>query len=93
MISFFGTDQGVQYDTHGRMRYHPDYHQKHRTPWTYADEKYLMENYVIDGPETVSLALGRTIKVVMSRVYCLRKEGKMPKAIPGAKKHKRMKTL
>lgn len=79
----------VQYDREGRMKYHPDYHTKHQEPWTYVDEKYLIDNYAIDGPETVSFALGRTIHVVMTRAYQLRKEGKMAKHVPGAKTHPR----
>lgn len=79
----------VQFDRQGRMQYHPDFHPNHQTPWKYSDEKYLIENYALDGPEAVSLALGRTIHVVMQRACQLRKEGKMARHVPGAKIHKR----
>jgi len=82
--------QQAQYDKHGRMKYHPDCHPKHLDQWSNADEKYLIENYVKDGPEAVAAALGRTIGVVMTRAYVLRKDGKMPKRKPGDPTHKRI---
>lgn len=77
--------------SNGRMKYHPDYHENHKKAWTNHDEKFLIENYVELGPETVSFALGRTISVVMTRAYALRKQGKMPKADRNAKRPRRMK--
>lgn len=69
----------VTYDAWGRMKFHPDYHGKQRTPWTTADEKYLIENYKAVAPEQVSLALERTIHTVMVRACELRKAGRMAK--------------
>jgi hypothetical protein len=69
----------VAYDAWGRMKFHPDYHGKQKTPWTTSDEKYLIENYEKDGPEQVSLALERTIHTVMGRACELRKAGRMIK--------------
>lgn len=66
-------------DKYGRMLYDPEIHIKHLEPWTYKDQQYLIENYEKEGPEAVSFALGRTIHVVMTRAYQLRKEGLMPK--------------
>lgn len=82
--------QPILYDGYGRMKYHPDYHARHGQAWTTTEEKYLIENYAALGPETVALGLERTIGVVMTRAYALRKEGKMAKAVPGAKTHKRL---
>lgn len=67
------------YDNLGRLRYHPEYHAKHKQPWSNRDEKYLIDNYEKDGPEAVAMALERTIGVVMTRAYELRKKGKMHK--------------
>lgn len=69
----------IAYDKYGRMRFHPDYHAKQKAPWTTSDEKYLIENYTVIGPEQVSLALERTIQTVMTRAYELRKAGRMVK--------------
>lgn len=69
----------ITYDRHGRMQYHPDYHPNHKKDWMASDEQYLIENYAGLGPETIAAALGRTIGVIMTRAYTLRKEGKMPK--------------
>lgn len=68
------------YDPFGRMRYHPAFHPNHKKPWTILDQKYLIENYVSDGPEEISFALGRTINTIMERVCALRKKGVMPKS-------------
>lgn len=67
----------VCYDRYGRMRYHPSYHPRQKTPWTTSDEAYLIAHYVAQGPEHVSLALGRTIQTVMTRAWELRQQGRM----------------
>ena len=82
-----------QYDKFGRMKFHPDYHERHKAPWTNHEEEYLIENYVKMGPERISLALGRTIGVVMTRAYELRRDGKMPKRPAKAPYTSRTKTL
>ena len=81
----------AEYDKYGRMKYDAQLHAKHGTPWTTADERYLIENYEAHGPEFVSLALERTIKTVMQRATELRRKKQMPK--PSHKKHKRLRAL
>lgn len=73
------TKKPVTYDAFGRMQYHPDFHPNHGLPWKVADQRYLIERYHSDGPESVSFALGRTIHTVMNRAYELRKQGLMKK--------------
>ncbi len=80
----------VEYDKLGRMKYNPDFHPRHKKPWCYSDELYLIDRYTLDGPEDVSMVLGRTIGVIMTRAHKLRKQGKMPKANLNSKKHKRI---
>ena len=70
----------VTYDKYGRMNYCPDLHPNHYKPWSKDDEQYLIENYAIDGPEKISLALERTAHTVMLRAYKLRKSGRMSTA-------------
>ena len=77
----------VTYDAYGRMQYHPDFHPNHGMPWKTTEQKYLIERYVLDGPEQVSFALGRTIHTVMAKAWELRKLGLMPK--PAKLKHHR----
>lgn len=72
-------DIPVTYDAYGRMQYHPDFHPNHGLPWKTTDQKYLIERYVLDRPEQVSFALGRTIHTVMGKAWELRKLGLMPK--------------
>lgn len=69
----------VIYDKYGRMKYHSDFHSRHKKPWMTSEEKFLIENYASLGPEQVSFALERTIKTVMNRAAELRKKGLMPK--------------
>lgn len=69
----------IEYDSQKRMKYNPDFHPNHKKPWMVSDEKYLIENYVSMGVKHCSDALGRTVTVIATRVYQLRKEGKMPK--------------
>lgn len=71
----------VTYDRHGRMNFHPEIHLRQLEPWSIEDTRYLVENYVLLGPEKVSFALERTIHTVMTRAYELRKKGAMPKAV------------
>lgn len=78
---------GVRYDRWGRLQYHPELHAKQGTPWTTADQKYLIEHYALLGPEQVSLALERTLTTVMTRAYELRKAGVM--ARPAKIQHQR----
>ncbi|EMI4225302.1 hypothetical protein BIW16_07515 [Vibrio sp. OULL4] len=80
-------EKPVTYDAYGRMQYHPDFHPNHGTPWKITDQNYLIERYVLDGPEQVSFALGRTIHTVMAKAWELRKIGLMPK--PTKTKHHR----
>ncbi|ELH7813096.1 hypothetical protein P3597_25545 [Vibrio parahaemolyticus] len=82
-------DIPVTYDALGRMRYHPDFHPNHGSPWKTTEQKYLIERYVLDGPEQVSFALGRTIHTVMSKACELRKLGLMPKPVK-LKHHRRV---
>ena len=77
------------YDRYGRMQYHPDFHENHLKSWTIVDHKYLIENYERLGPEQISFDLGRTIGVIMTRVYQLRKKGLMSKPSKSVR-HKRM---
>jgi hypothetical protein len=84
------SENAPTYDRYGRMQYHPAYHPNQKKTWMNADQKYLIENYVIDGPEAVSLALGRTIHTVMQRACQLRREGVMPKKPAKMVFHKRM---
>ena len=85
----------VTYDKYGRMNYHPEFHAKHKTPWLAADQKYLIDNYEIMGPDQLSFALERTIHTVMSRAYELRRDGFMKPVDSSVKRmtHKRTRNI
>lgn len=67
----------IIYDNLGRMHFNPDFHGKHQAQWTTGDEKFLIENYYVIGPEQISFALERTIKSVMQRAFELRQKGEL----------------
>ena len=83
-------DQTIKYDRWGRMQYHPEFHAKHKQPWTTTDQAFLIENYEAMGPEQVSLALERTIHTVYQRVCYLRRTGVMAKATVHQKHRREM---
>lgn len=74
-------DIPIQYDTYGKMKYHPDYHGKHGTPWSYNDLQYLIKWYYIIGPEEMSFALERTMTTVSHKAKELTKQGVMIKPV------------
>ncbi|MFW8589869.1 hypothetical protein ACOI22_03605 [Glaciecola sp. 2405UD65-10] len=77
------------FDKLGRLNFHPDLHANQGKPWTNYDQNYLADNYYIDGPECVSLALERTIRSIMVKANELRKIGLMS-APTKRKNHKRV---
>lgn len=79
----------VTFDKWGRMNFHPDFHAKQGTPWTMADQNYLIESYEALGPEQTAMALERTIHTVMQRACELRKKELMAKRTKGTT-HKRL---
>lgn len=63
------------YDSRGRMKYNPELHPNHKKPWTTHDQKYLIDFYATSTPNEISLALGRTVGVVIDKACRLRKQG------------------
>jgi hypothetical protein len=68
-----------QFDSAGRMKYHPEVHFNQGKPWKVKDVNYLIKYYETLGPDQVALDLGRTIGVIGTKAYQLRKAGLMPK--------------
>jgi predicted ArsR family transcriptional regulator len=64
-----------EYDRHGRMKYHPEFHKNHEKPFTESDLEYLCKFYDVDGAKLISLALGRTEATVRSKLSNLKKRG------------------
>ncbi|WP_150274185.1 DNA-entry nuclease [Paenibacillus tepidiphilus] len=64
---------GIKYDKHYRMLYHPEFHFNHRTPFTTEDLEYLCMFYEHDNARTMSFALGRTEHVCRSKYASLKK--------------------
>ncbi|BBI32459.1 DNA-entry nuclease [Cohnella abietis] len=70
---------GITFDKLGRMNYHPDFHTNHKSRMSLDEIIYMCKYYEIDGPRTISFAIGRTEHTVMSKVYLLRKAGNFEK--------------
>lgn len=68
-------EQEFEYDRWGRMKYHPEAHPKHRTPYTIQELAYLCKHYRRGWVQTLAFDLGRTERSIRQRVNQLRKEG------------------
>ncbi|AYE35279.1 hypothetical protein [Clostridium septicum] len=67
----------LEFDDYGRIKYNPKFHAKSGTPWSYEDEKYLIDWYEIIGIEELSFALERPEANISSKIYKLKREGKI----------------
>ncbi|MEK5205216.1 DNA-entry nuclease [Bacillus sp. FSL R10-2789] len=65
----------VQYDSSGRMKYHPDYHFNHKQPYTVNEMIYICSTYCRGRRREVAFAVGRTEATVASLVHMLKKSG------------------
>lgn len=61
----------VQYDTFGRMKYNPEYHDNHGKRWSKEDLIYLCSMHGAMKRKDLSLALGRTETTVAMKLYTL----------------------
>ncbi|MGI8381686.1 DNA-entry nuclease [Priestia megaterium] len=68
-------DTDVKYDNCHRMLYHPDFHPNQGTKWTDEEVEYLCKFSEHDGLELISLALGRTLTTVATKITKLRAKG------------------
>lgn len=68
-------NEEIQYDSQGVMMFHPDFHDRHGTPFTLEDMIYLCKYYEFDHIHDLSFALGRTPKTLREKVRALKKSG------------------
>ncbi|WP_163102280.1 DNA-entry nuclease [Peribacillus alkalitolerans] len=68
-------DEEVEYDTSGRMKYHPSFHENQGQPWTASDLEYLCKFHEFDELETLALALGRTKSTCAHKVSEFKRNG------------------
>lgn len=69
------SEDGLTYDSMGRIQYHPDFHFSHRKPFTEEELEYLCRFYEVDDSRTMAFALGRTEATVVAKVSELKKRG------------------
>lgn len=65
----------VQFDKHGRMKYHPEFHPNNGKPFTESDLEYLCKYWEYDHTQSLAFALGRTEATVRTKVNYLKKIG------------------
>lgn len=80
----------VKYNNLGRMLYNPLYHSNRGKQWTTTEQRYLIDNYVLLGPEEVAMGLERPITSIMTRANELRKKGQMELTATNRKNHTRL---
>lgn len=66
---------GIEYDTHGRMRYNPEFHENHGKAYTKDDLVYACAMWGYMRIADIALALGRTQASVTTKVYKLQEIG------------------
>ncbi|MEB2276954.1 DNA-entry nuclease [Bacillus sp. ILBB4] len=64
----------VEYDSCGRMKYHPEYHPNHGKEYTMDELIYICSTYGRGTRKEVALAVGRTEATVSQLVCLMRKE-------------------
>ncbi len=64
-----------EYDSCGRMRFHPSYHDRNKKKWTHEELEYLCKYVESDGNRSISMALGRTEMTIAAKLTELRKSG------------------
>ncbi len=68
-------EDNIQYDRHGRMMYHPEFHPNHGRRMTEEELEYLCKYCEVDSWRHLSFALGRTEHTLRSKVNSLKKRG------------------
>ncbi|MEK5068080.1 hypothetical protein [Sporosarcina sp. FSL K6-1508] len=68
-------DETIQYDNHGRMKFHPAYHFNHGNEYTTKELAYICQHYRLGNVRNLSMAVGRTEGTLRSLVNQLRKDG------------------
>lgn len=66
----------VVYDSCGRMKYHPFFHDRQGTKWSQEDLEYLCRFSEVDSLKNMAMALGRTETSVAEKICRLRENGK-----------------
>lgn len=69
----------IQYDKWGRIEYNPKIHFNHGRPMSSYDKMYLCKFYDVDGPVSISYALGRTESSLAQIISDMRKNGEYEK--------------
>ncbi|MGM0806484.1 MAG: hypothetical protein ACQET8_17220 [Bacillota bacterium] len=68
-------EDGIMFDGHGRMKFHPDFHFSHGESFTDCELEYLCKYYEVDHARTLSFAMGKTEGTLRSKVDYLKKNG------------------
>lgn len=68
-------DLPIVYDSQGRMKYHPDFHENQGKPYTKDELMYICSMWDYMDHFDISLAIGKTQASIENKVYILKKQG------------------
>jgi hypothetical protein len=66
----------IKYDKYGRMKFHPDYHERHGKGYTTKELSYICKHYYRGNVKTLAAAMERTETSMRQLVCDLRAAGK-----------------
>lgn len=69
------SEEGIEYDSQGRLKFNPDFHPRHGEPWTEEELAYLCRFYESDPTKSLSMALGRLERTIEQKMSYLHKSG------------------
>lgn len=64
------------YDSNGRLKYNPEYHDERGTKWCKEDERYICEMHKTTALLDLGMAVGRPQTSVSAKLLHLKKNGK-----------------
>lgn len=67
--------QTIEYDGLGRMKYHPEFHQNYKKPFTEEELEYMCKYWHLDDSKTMALALGKTETATTQKMSDLKRRG------------------
>lgn len=66
----------IEYDSQGRMKYNPEFHENHRKAWSTSELAYLCSMHLGRELCDLSLALSRTESSLGEKIMELKRQGK-----------------
>lgn len=68
-------NEGIEYDSYKRMKYHPEFHFSHGKHFTESDLEYICKFAEVDDARTLAFAIGKTEATINEKLKLLRRQG------------------